>query len=219
MEIKFEQLFKLISKYAENIYYPFIGATVTMLPIVMLWPLVIAQESQCESLIYLWIALVLFALFSMGCLVVHAKEWSNQKIHEQIVTHKKRKSICKFYNKLFSQQIWDIVCRLINNGNTPIKLSKSQYEEFERKNLFGENRPLPKDKQQRIFIRHIRDDDMNNEKTEREIYMEDQFGSQPFSGSRYVSLADSSFNEIQKTCFRKKKEKWILNQNVLRREE
>jgi hypothetical protein len=219
MEIKVKQLYKLINKYSENIYYPFTGLVVTAPPIVMFWPSTIVEENRCRPLVCLWIALVLFALFSMGCLVVHAMKWSNQKIHEQIVTHKKRKSICEFYNKLFSQQIWDIVCRLINNGNTPIKLSKSQYEEFDNRNLFGEDRPLQKDKQRCIFVRHTRNDDGDNEKTEKEIYIEECFGPQPFSGSRYISLTDLSFYEIRKTCFHRKGKKWILNKNILRKDE
>lgn len=218
MEIKFKQLLKLIIKYSENIYYPFTGLVVTALPIIMLWPSVIVNEGNCGPMIYLWIALFLFALFSEGCLIVITIKWSNQKIHNQINAYKKEKEIQEYYAKLFSQQIWDIVCQLMNNKNTPVKLKKSLYEELYNKNLFGEDRPLPKDKQQRIFIRHIREDDINNEKTEREMYIEKIFGPQPFSGSRYVSLTNSSFNEIQKTCFRKKKGKWILNQNMLRKE-
>lgn len=219
MEIKLEQLPKLISKYSENIYYPFTGLVVTASPIAMLWPSIIATENKCRPLVYLWIALFLFALFSIWCLVVRVIKWSNKKIHEQIVAYKKQKSIRKFYNKLFSRQIWDIVCRLINNKNTPEKLSKSLYEEFDNKNLFGEDRPLQKDKQRRIFVRHTRNDDGNNEKTKREIHTEKCFGPQPFSGSRYISLTDLSFYEIRKTCFHKKGKKWILNKNILRKDE
>lgn len=219
MEIKVKQLYKLINKYSENIYYPFTGLVVTAPPIVMLWSSTIVEENRCRPLVCLWIALFLFALFSIWCLVVRAMKWSNKKIHEQIVTHEKRKSIYKFYNKLFSRQIWDIVCRLINNGNAPVKLSKSLYEAFDNRNLFGEDRPLQKDKQRCIFVRHTRNDDGDNEKTEKEIYIEKCFGPQPFSGSRYVSLTDLSFYEIRKTCFHRKGKKWIPNKNILRKDE
>lgn len=218
MEIKLEQLLKLISKYSENVYYPVTGLAVTALPIIMLYPSVVVNKNNCGPMIYLWIALFLFALFSEGCLIIITIKWSNQKIRNQINSYKKKKEIQKYYTELFSPQIWNIVCRLINNKNTPEKLSKSLYEEFDNKNLFGEDRPLQKDKQRRVFVRHIRNDDSDNEKTEKEIYMEKNFGPQPFSGSRYVSLTNSSFNEIRKACFRKKRKKWILNKNILRKE-
>lgn len=218
MEIKLEQLLKLISKYSENVYYPVTGLAVTALPIIMLYPSVVVNKNNCGPMIYLWIALFLFALFSEGCLIIITIKWSNQKIRNQINSYKKKKEIQKYYTELFSPQIWNIVCRLINNKNTPEKLSKSLYEEFDNKNLFGEDRPLQKDKQRRIFVRHIRNDDSDNEKTKKEIYMEKNFGPQPFSGSRYVSLTNSSFNEIRKACFRKKRKKWILNKNILRKE-
>ena len=218
MEIKLEQLLKLISKYSENVYYPVTGLAVTALPIIMLCPSVVANENNCGPMIYLWIALFLFALFSEGCLIIITIKWSNRKIHNKINAYKKKKEIQKHYTKLFSQQIWNIVCQLMNNENAPVKLGKSLYEEFYNKNLFGEDRVLPKDKQQRIFIRHIRKDDINNEKTEREICMENLFGPQSFSGSRYVSLTNSSFNEIRTACFRKKRKKWILSKNILRKE-
>lgn len=219
MEIKLEQLLKLISKYSENVYYPVTGLAVTALPIIMLCPSVVTNENNCGPMIYLWIVLFLFALFSEGCLIIITIKWSNRKIHNQINAYKKKKEIQKYYTELFSPQIWNIVCRLINNKNTPEKLSKSLYEEFDNRNLFGEDRPLQKDKQRRIFVRHTRNDDGDNEKTEKEIYIEECFGPQPFSGSRYISLTDLSFYEIRKTCFHRKGKKWILNKNILRKDE
>lgn len=147
MEIKLEQLLKLISKYSENVYYPVAGLAVTALPIIMLCPSVVTNENNCGPMIYLWIVLFLFALFSEGCLIIITIKWSNRKIHNQINAYKKKKEIQKYYTELFSPQIWNIVCRLINNKNTPEKLSKSLYEEFDNRNLFGEDRPLQKDKQ------------------------------------------------------------------------
>lgn len=219
MEIKLEQLPKLISKYSKNIYYPLTGLLVTLFPVVMLWPSVIAQESKCGPIIHLWIALFLFALFSGGCLIVFTMKWVDREIHKQINACKKKKRIQEYYTKLFSRPIWNVVCQLMNNENMPVKLSKSLYEEFDSKNLFGENRLLPKDQQRCIFVRHESDDDISNEKTEKELHKEKYDFPQCFFGCRHISLAESSFYEIRKIFFHKKKGEWILNKNMLREKE
>lgn len=218
MEIKLEQLPKLISKYSENIYYPLTGLLVTVFPVVTLWPSAIASENKCVPMIYLWIALFLFALFSGGCLIAFAIKWFDREIHKQINTCKKKKKIQQYYTKLFSRQIWGVVCQLMNNKNAPVKLSKSLYEEFDRKNLFGEDR-LSQNNHCCVFDRHKRSDDISNEKTEKELHAQELGFSLPFSGSRYVSLTDLSFHKIRKNCFHKKGKKWILNKNMLREDE